>query len=145
MKVGRTHIGIASLLASASRISATAFMAVVVFTVVCFIGSAQGLAQKAYIPEAGANDVSVIDTTTNTVTGTIMGSFLNEPEGVVVSRDGKKAYVTNYFSDSVSVIDTATNTIIANINLGFQTFPIGVAVRPDGSRVYVAENATNLP
>ena len=58
----------------------------------------------AYVTNPGNNTVSVIDTSTNTVTGTI--AVGNGPEGVVFSPDGTRAYVANSSGDTVSVIDT---------------------------------------
>ena len=88
----------------------------------------------AYIPNHGANTVSVIDTASNTVTTTItVGSA---PYGVAVNPASTRVYVTNETSNTVSVIDTATNTVTATIPVGVT--PEGVAVNPAGTRVYVA-------
>jgi YVTN family beta-propeller protein len=98
------------------------------------LGSAQSLAQNAYIANSVSDNVSVIDTATNTVTATIPVG--NSPEGVAVSPDGSKVYVANYDSNTLSVINTATNTVTATIPVGVS--PSGVAVTPDGTKVYVA-------
>ena len=92
-------------------------------------------AQTAYIVNYGSNNVSVINLTTNTVTGTIpVGA---NPDAIAISPDGSKAYVANYdVNGTVSVINTATNTVIATITVG--TDPYAVAVSPDGSQVYVS-------
>jgi YVTN family beta-propeller protein len=105
----------------------------------CLLGSAQSLAQNAYITN-GENTVSVIDTATNAVTATIpVGRF---PFAVAVTADGSRVYVANNNSPgTVSVIDTASNTVIATIPVG--SGPIGVAVTADGSRVYVAQGVAN--
>jgi len=95
------------------------------------------LAQNAYITNYGSNNVSVIDTATNTVIATINMSY---PFGVAVTPDGNKVYVTNPTAGGVpnlvSVIDTGTNTVIGTITVGAN--PFGVAVTPDGTKVYVA-------
>jgi len=108
----------------------------------CFFGSAQTLAQNAYVTNfTTPGTVSVIDTATHAVTGTItVGKFF--PGGVAVTPDGRKVYVANRFSSpgTVSVIDTATNTVTATITVG--NSPRGVAVTPDGSKVYVANLAS---
>ncbi|WP_285509660.1 IPT/TIG domain-containing protein, partial [Streptomyces sp. NBRC 13847] len=57
--------------------------------------------------------VSVIDTATNSVIGTI--AVGQGPTGVAVSPDGTRAYTTNSDSNTVSVIDTATNTVLDTI------------------------------
>jgi YVTN family beta-propeller protein len=112
------------------------------FALAGILGSAQSLAQNAYIPNAGSNTVSVIHTATNTVIGSpiVVGSV---PIGVAVTPDGRKVYVANNGTDTVSVIDTATNTVIATIRVGPN--PYGVAVTPDGSKVFVANCGCNTP
>jgi uncharacterized repeat protein (TIGR01451 family) len=82
----------------------------------------------------GSDDVSVIDTASNTVITTIPVGL--NSAGVAVSPDGAFVYVTNQSSASVSVIATATNTVTATIPVG--AGPFGVAVTPDGAFVYVA-------
>jgi YVTN family beta-propeller protein len=69
--------------------------------------------------------VTVIDTKTNTVVGTI--EVPSGPSNVVFSPDGSLAYIAN--ADSVSVVDTATRTVL---------FTTPADVSPDGSSNYVA-------
>jgi len=75
-----------------------------------------------------ANDstgnVSVIDTSTNTVMTTVPVGVT--PRGVAITPDGGHAYVTNAGSNNVSVIDTATNTVTATVPVGRN--PVNVAV-----------------
>jgi YVTN family beta-propeller protein len=92
-------------------------------------------AQNAYIANNHSDDVSVIDTVTNTmiVPSIPVGA---EPTGVAVTPDGSKVYVANQLSNDISVIDTVTQTVIVpSIPVG--SAPVGVAVTPDGSKVYV--------
>jgi YVTN family beta-propeller protein len=118
------------------------------FALAGLLGSAQALAQNAYIANLVSNNVSVIDTKTNTVTATIPVG--NSPWGVAVSPDGGKVYVTvingtertSGVSGGVAVIDTRTNTVIATFAAGND--PTGVAVGPNGGRLYVA-NDTSPP
>ena len=114
----------------------SALLAITAFVIACLLGSAQSLAQNAYI--TNLDTVSVIDTATNTVTTNIaVGAFAI---GVAVSPDGSKVYVTNGYSGSVSVIATATDSVIGSpIPVGL--FPWGVAVTPDGSKVYVTNSS----
>ena len=66
-------------------------------------------------------DVSVIDTTTNTVIGNPI-TVGDEPEGIAYDPVNKRIYVTNVGDDTVSVIDTTTNTVIGNsIKVGDET------------------------
>ena len=67
----------------------------------------------AYITNTGSNNVSIIDTATNTVIATVPVS--NSPMGVAVTPDGTKVYVTNSDSNDVSVINTTTNTVTATV------------------------------
>jgi len=119
------------------KLCISAILAITTFIVAGLVGSVQSLAQNAYITNNNSNTVSVIDTATNTVTGSItVGS---NPFGVSVSRDGSKVYVTA--GPGVSVIDAATNSVIGSpIIVGNNS---GVAVTPDGSKVYVTQNNSN--
>ena len=80
----------------------------------------------AYITNVSSNNVSVIDTSNNTVTTTI--SVGTNPYGVSVSPDGAKVYVTNNSSNNVSVIRTSDNTVTTTVTVG--TYPLGVSVSP---------------
>jgi YVTN family beta-propeller protein len=91
----------------------------------------------AYVANRQDNDVSVIDTTNNTLLARVpVGT---SPQGVTVKPDGTRVYVTNYSSNDVSVIDTTNNTVVATIPVGnqFGSQPYFVAAKPDGTRVYV--------
>ncbi len=74
------------------------------------LGSAQALAQNAYIPNSIDHNVSVIDTATNTVIGSPIPVGPN-PRAVAVTPDGSKVYVANNAANTVSVIATATDTV----------------------------------
>jgi YVTN family beta-propeller protein len=91
------------------------------------------MAQVAFVPDGGSSRVSVVDTTSNTVLGTIpVGAA---PFGVAITPDGSKVYVGNQGSNTVSVIDAATYALVATIpvNIG----PSGMAITPDGKNLYV--------
>jgi YVTN family beta-propeller protein len=88
---------------------------------------------KTYVAHPGANIVTVIDTATATVAGTLAAGAA--PTRVAVTRDGSRAYVTNRDSDSISVIDTAIDAVIETIPVGDS--PAYLAVTPDGTRLYV--------
>jgi YVTN family beta-propeller protein len=78
----------------------------------------------AYVTNAGAKSVSVIDTATNTVSATVGVEFI--PVHVFISPDGVHAYVTNAGSNSVSVIDTSTNAVSATVPVGVH--PVDAAI-----------------
>ena len=95
-----------------------------------------GAAPFAYISNQLDDNVSVIDTATNTVVTTIgVGDF---PDAVAVNPAGTRVYVTNRSDNTVSVINTSTNTVLAVVTVG--TEPRGVVVNPAGTRVYVTNN-----
>jgi DNA-binding beta-propeller fold protein YncE len=78
--------------------------------------------------------MAVIDTTTNTEIGNLLGFGA----GVAFSPDGSRAYVIGGFIGSgVYVFDTKTFALVGSIVLpsGGQ---LGIAVSPDGSRLYVS-------
>lgn len=90
----------------------------------------------AYVTNFSSNNVSVIDTSTNTVAATIpVGNF---PSSVVFSPDGTRAYVTNLLDRTISAIDTASNAVTATINLG-GGFLASLAITPDGQNLYVPD------
>ena len=92
-----------------------------------------------YIANAGSDNVSVINATSNMVIATIaVGAH---PVGVSVTPDGGRVYITNQNAKSVSVINTTTNAVLSTITVG--TNPTGVVASRDGSRVYVANAGDN--
>ncbi len=93
----------------------------------------------AYITNDNSDNVSVIDTASNTVTATV--GVGDGPFGVAVTPDGTRVYVANYGGGTVSVIRTSDNTVTATVGVG--SGPVGVAVTPDGARVYVANFGGN--
>ncbi len=93
----------------------------------------------AYILNESNNTVRVIDTSDNSVAGSV--AVGKHPIGVAVNPVGTRVYVSNYESNNVSVIDTANNSVVATVAVGNN--PIGVAVNPAGTRVYVTNCSTS--
>jgi YVTN family beta-propeller protein len=103
---------------------------------------------RAYVPGwFNGEGVTVIDTTTNTVAGHLVGLPSGDPiYGIAITPDGRRLYVANgnlvdangnYIgSNTVGVIDIASNTRLATIGVAPQ--PMDMAMTPDGSKVYVA-------
>jgi YVTN family beta-propeller protein len=84
-----------------------------------------------YVTNNGGATVSVIDTATNTVTGSIpVGSG---PGEIATDPAAGRAYVANFNSGTVSVVDLASRTTIATLGTG----GLGVAVDPGLGRLYV--------
>ena len=87
-----------------------------------------GCAGKAYVTNANADTVSVIDTATNAVVGSPI-TVGDVPFGIAITPDGTKAYVANQNANTVSVIDTATNAVVGSaIPVG--SLPFGIAICP---------------
>jgi YVTN family beta-propeller protein len=83
---------------------------------------------KAYVANRNSDNVSVINTATNTVVATVpVGNF---PNGIAVTPDGSKVYVANRNSDNVSVINTATNTVVATVMVGDEPYGLAIGTPP---------------
>jgi len=81
-----------------------------------------------------ANQITVIDTSSNALTATIpMSTF---PQWLAVNPQGKRLYVALGSTASVAVIDTGTNQKLFEFVLQPGAFPTGIAVSPDGSRIF---------
>jgi YVTN family beta-propeller protein len=97
-----------------------------------------GAATLAYVTNQDSNDVSVIDTASNTVIATIPVG--HRPQGLAGTPDGKFVYVANSdgITGAVSVIDTATNAVVATV----ADIPAAteVAITPNGAFAYVIKN-----
>ncbi|MGD0534086.1 MAG: IPT/TIG domain-containing protein [Methanoregula sp.] len=109
---------------------------ITIFCLYITVGLASATGPFAYFANSQYNNVTVIDTTSNTVIATVPVGI--QPEGVAVSPDGSRVYVANYGNNSVSVINTGTNTVSTTVSVG--DAPFGVAVTPDGSTVYVTNS-----
>ncbi len=98
----------------------------------------------AYVLNNGANNVVIVNTATNAVTGSITSGF-SGPTGVAFSPGGSYAYVLNNGAASnVVIVNTATNTVTGAITGGIVGAD-GVAISPDGSYAYVVNfNANNV-
>ena len=108
----------------------------VVFLLFAVAASWAQAAPLAYIANFGSNNVSVIDTTSNTVLTTIpVGS---SPYAVAATPNGTRVYVTNANGNSTSVIDTATQSVVAMVGT---SFPYGVAA--SNTRAYVVGTRSN--
>ena len=91
--------------------------------------------QRLYVPDHGSQNLSVIDTRTNSVTTVIV--VPPNPHWVAFTPDGRRAYVANHESNLVSVVDTVSNTVVAKIPVGRS--PHSVAITPDGREAFVAD------
>lgn len=90
-------------------------------------------APRAYISCLGSGVVQVVDTSANTVVGTIQnlpGAFYG-----AVSPDGKTLYVSAVFQNTVYVIDLASNSLRTQFAYNG---PTGLAVSSDNKTLFVA-------
>jgi YVTN family beta-propeller protein/VCBS repeat-containing protein len=88
---------------------------------------------RAYVTNKTAGTVVVIDTTTNSVIGSI--AVGPTPDGLAIKPDGTRLYVTSLANNSVTVVDTTTNTVKATISTAK---PSAIAMSASGNVVYVA-------
>ena len=88
------------------------------------------------------DNVVIVNTATNTVTGSINSGF-DFPYGVAISPSGTYAYITNYGSNTVVIVNTASNTVTGSITSGI-SYPQGVAFSPSGTYAYVANEGSNI-
>ena len=105
----------------------------------------------AFVANLGSDNVSVIDTHTDTVIDTIAVGIA--PAGVAVTPDGRLLLVVNTGPpdpgatdvETVSIIDTATRQVVATVpdfNPNTFTRPFVVAVSSNGQLAYVTHNAS---
>jgi CSLREA domain-containing protein len=93
---------------------------------------------RIYVANRNSYTVSVIDGSTNTVTGTIPVTCSNY---VAVNTSTNRIYVTDNCNYWVWVIDGSTNTVINTIPVGAN--PTGIAANPNTNRIYVANHDSN--
>src|SRR4029453_8080148 len=92
------------------------------------------LAATAYVPNEGSATISVIDTTTDKVTGTIRHG--KKPRGIAISADGSRLYLSDQTGNALVVVDVAKGTTLATIPLGDS--PEAIYLSPDGKWLSVA-------
>jgi gliding motility-associated-like protein len=92
------------------------------------------IAGLAYIPNTASNNVSVINTVSNTVIATIPVG--KNPHGIAAGPGGNYVYIANGLSNTVSVVNTTTNTVMATVPVGNN--PETIAASGSGGSVYVA-------
>ncbi len=99
---------------------------------------------RVFIVNQGSNNVSVIDTATDTVINTLpVGAG---PNYITYQATLNRAYVTSPAGNSLSIINNNLGTVqtisLAGAPCNGQ-HPISVTALADGSRVYVADDVTN--
>lgn len=98
---------------------------------------------RVYVSNYWSNTVSVVDTATNSVTGTF--AVHPFPGALAASPDGTRLYVNTVLYPNpgyvVQVLDTSTGATIATIPLNVPQSGSGMAISPDGARLYVTNQA----
>ncbi|WP_101952741.1 VCBS domain-containing protein [Mycobacterium sp. 3519A] len=89
-------------------------------------------ATRAYVTNRTAGTVTVIDTTKNTVIGTI--AVGPTPDGLAIKPDGTKLYVSSLDNNTVTVVDTKTAAVVKTIAIAK---PSAMAINSSGSVLYV--------
>jgi len=91
-----------------------------------------------YVANRGSNDVSVIETATDTVVDTV--PLDDSPQEIVASPTGDRIYVVTPDAQAVEVIDADVtsagyNTVVARFETGQSTS--GASISPDGGVLYL--------
>lgn len=92
---------------------------------------------EAFVCNEGSGNVSVINTSNDTLNTTI--TVGTNPWAIAVAPNGY-GYVCNSGSSSVTVLDTTANSVKSTVTVG--TSPKAVAVMPDSSYAYVCNNGS---
>lgn len=93
----------------------------------------------AYVANAGANTVSVLDLVYFRPDRTLKVG--DSPMALATNPVRTEVYVVNRGSASISVIDAAANQVAATIAVRRQ--PSAIAIAPDGRRAFVANSGSN--
>ncbi|MBP1816477.1 VCBS domain-containing protein [Mycobacterium sp. OAE908] len=94
-------------------------------------------ATRAYVTNRSAGTVTVIDTTTNNVIGTI--AVGPTPDALAIKPDGTKLYVSSLDNNTVTVVDPNTKAIVKTITVAK---PTAMAINSSGSVLYVTSRDT---
>jgi len=114
---------------------------IVMTALVLAIVAAAGAASAAtlYVTNTKSNSISVIDTTTFEVTGTIpLGA--GKPNRVAFHPDGKTAWVIYDKSHDIGVVDADAKKLLKRVKIGGN--PYNLTFAPDGKTLYVLDWAS---
>ena len=103
----------------------------------------------AYVTNAFAPSVAVIDTANNQIAATIVFPPGSTPIAAAITPDSRKVYVTSLdafttcgANDGVFVIDAASNSVEAG-PVAVECEPTAIAITPDGKLAYVASELSD--
>ncbi|MGA8542535.1 MAG: hypothetical protein WB947_03200 [Thermoplasmata archaeon] len=94
---------------------------------------------NVFVANAGSNNLSVINSATNSVVGTV--SVGTSPSSLAVDSANGDVYVTNSGAKTVTVFSGTTRAILRTLNVG--SGPLGVAYDSGNGDVYVANFDSN--
>jgi YVTN family beta-propeller protein len=88
----------------------------------------------AYITNSAEASVSILDTASDTVLGTVpVGAA---PQAVAIAPDASRVYIGNHEAGTISVLDPALPGVVALVPL--PSHPQALIVSPDGTRLYAS-------
>ena len=101
-----------------------------------FAGAAPAGAASLFITNTKSNSISIIDTNTFDVTGTIpLGA--GKPNRIVFEPDGRTAWVVYDKSHDLGIVDATAKKLVKRVKIGGN--PYNLAVSPDGRYLYVLD------
>jgi YVTN family beta-propeller protein len=92
----------------------------------------------AYVVDAGATVMTVIDTATNNTIATVAlggDAGFSNLRSIAITPDGALALIPRGQTQTLAVVDTKTLAVVATIPLG--PFPEGIVIEPTGAFAYV--------
>lgn len=95
--------------------------------------------QYLYVANIGENQVSVIETETNTIESEIAVGI--DPVNVLPAPSGQYVYVSNWGSDNISILDHSSRTVVSTLEAG--DGPSGMAISDNGNWLFVANSYSN--
>ena len=91
-----------------------------------------------FVSSAGDKSVSVVDTNTRKVVGTLTAPGMQSPDGCAVSRDSKKLYSVDSAAEAVFVFSIESKELLKKIPVGQS--PRRAVFTPDGKSVLVSNS-----
>ena len=111
------------------------WLAVLALTLAVF-GTAPAAAATLFVTNTKSNSISIIDTTTFEMVGTIpLGP--GKPNRVVFHPDGRHAWVVYDKSHDLGIVDADARKLVKRVKIGGN--PYNLAFSPDGRHLYVLD------
>jgi len=122
---------------NASKTTSTALKQITLLVAALFASGSALAAPFAYVPNEKDGTISVIDTATDTVTGTLpaKGSLGKKIQGLMLDAKNENLFVVDASGGAVKVINLATRKVVKKIVVGES--PEGISLSPDGKTLAV--------